>query len=256
MGVYLGTNAVDMLGGQRSGSGGGETPTLQTKNKTYTPTTSQQTETITADSGYDGLDEVNVTVDAMPSGTAGTPTATKGTVSNHQVNVTPSVTNTTGYITGSTKTGTAVTVSASELVSGTKQITENGTGIDVTNYEKVDVAVPTGGSDGKNIQVYSGTAETNSTSYTATAVKLTVKKSGTYKVSWIGWRSNGSGSWGTQVYVNGTAKGSQHTTFTRSYGQYCTETLTLNANDEIVVRAKSRGSSYYMVVGNLIIEEQ
>ena len=79
-----------------------------------------------------------------PSGTEGTPTATKGTVSNHSVSVTPSVTNTTGFITGSTKTGTAVSVSASELVSGTKSISANGTGIDVTNYASVDVAVPTG----------------------------------------------------------------------------------------------------------------
>lgn len=81
-------------------------------------------------------------VSAVANGTAGTPTATKGTVSNHTINVTPSVTNTTGYITGGTKTGTAVSVSASELVSGTKTISANGTGIDVTNYASVDVALP------------------------------------------------------------------------------------------------------------------
>lgn len=75
-------------------------------------------------------------------GTAGTPTATKGTVSNHAVAVTPSVTNTTGWITGSTINGTAVSVSASELDSGTKSITSNGTGIDVVGYASVDVAVP------------------------------------------------------------------------------------------------------------------
>lgn len=154
--------------------------TLQTKAKTYTPTESQQTDTITADTGYDGLNEVDVTVNAISStyvgsgiarksssdltasgatvtapagyytssaskavasGTAGTPTATKGTVSNHAVSVTPSVTNTTGYITGSTKTGTAVTVSASELVSGNKAISSNGTDIDVTNYSTVSVNV-------------------------------------------------------------------------------------------------------------------
>ena len=80
----------------------------------------------------------------VASGSAGTPTATKGSVSNHAVNVTPSVTNTTGYITGGTKTGTAVSVSASELVSGNKAITENGTGIDVANYSTVSVDVQSG----------------------------------------------------------------------------------------------------------------
>lgn len=190
---------------------------LQTKSATYTPTLIQQTYAIHPDEGYDGMDAVDITVNAMPSGTAGTPTASKGTVSNHSIAVTPSVTNTTGYITGGTKTGTAVTVSASELVSGTlsissggtwyvanteyvtvpdgtegrptatkgtvtshsvtvmpsvtnsagyisggthnggavtvtaaelvsgtKSITQNGTGIDVTNYASVDVAVPVG----------------------------------------------------------------------------------------------------------------
>ena len=115
-------------------SGGGGTPNLQTKTN-IDPTTSSQT--ITADAGYDGLDSVQI--NAMPSGTAGTPTATKGTVSNHSVSVTPSVTNTTGYITGSTKTGTAVSVTASELVSGSVSITASGN-TDVTNYATASVA--------------------------------------------------------------------------------------------------------------------
>lgn len=77
---------------------------------------------------------------SVASGTAGSPTATKGTVSNHQVSVTPTVTNTTGYITGGTKTGTAITVKASDLVSGDLPISENGTK-DVTNYKTVSVSV-------------------------------------------------------------------------------------------------------------------
>lgn len=243
---------------------GGSTPTLQTITKTYTPSTSAVTDTITASSGYDGIEEVDVTVSAvqladatgvidntafvtrnntrywditvkgyaeragwvnegafgvsnttgylaLPSGTSvtptessqtigganymmegavtvnaissnyvgsgvtrrsssdltasgatvtvpagyysaqaskavasgteGTPTATKGTVSNHQVSVTPSVTNGAGYIEGGTKTGTAVTVSASELASGNKAITTNGTDIDVVGYSTVSVNV-------------------------------------------------------------------------------------------------------------------
>ena len=39
-------------------------PNLQSKSKTYTPTSSQQTETITADNGYDGLSSVAITVNA------------------------------------------------------------------------------------------------------------------------------------------------------------------------------------------------
>ena len=119
-------------------SGGGGGGTYQAKTN-IDPSTSSQT--ITADSGYDALSSVQI--NAMPSGTAGTPTATKGTVSNHSISVTPSVTNTTGYITGSTKTGTAVTVSASELVSGSETKTANGT-YDVTNLASLVVNVSGG----------------------------------------------------------------------------------------------------------------
>ena len=87
-----------------------------------------------------GLYSVQATK-SVANGTAGTPTASKGSVSNHAVSVTPSVTNSTGYITGGTKSGSAVTVSASELVSGTRSITANGTGIDVGDYKYVNVAV-------------------------------------------------------------------------------------------------------------------
>ena len=48
-------------------SGGGGTPTLQTKTKNYTPTETAQSEAVTYDSGYDGLDTVNVSVGAISS---------------------------------------------------------------------------------------------------------------------------------------------------------------------------------------------
>ena len=94
-------------------------------------------DTVSVPSGY-YAESASATV---ATGTEGTPTTAKS-VSGHTATVTPSVTNTEGYIGGGTHTGAAVTVSASELVSGTKSIAANGTGIDVTDYASVDVAVP------------------------------------------------------------------------------------------------------------------
>ena len=163
--------ATDNNGNELTYTRGGGTPTLQTKSKTYTPTTSSQTESVTADNGYDGLAQVNITVNAMPSGTAGTPTATKGSVSNHSILITPSVTNTTGYITGGTKTGTAVTVSASELVSGSQTFTSNNT-YDVTNLASVVVNVSGGGGGGGGVAAKVGTATTTPT-YASTSISFT-----------------------------------------------------------------------------------
>lgn len=251
---------------------GGGTPTLETVTTTYTATTSTQTDTITPSAGYDGIEEVDVTINAIPeaivqigagesfgtqngqrkwelspyvtelvgvdsylplagyqrmagtteifnaipTGTSVTPTesaqtigganymmegavtvnaipsnyvgsaitsrtssdlsasgatvtapagfyssaatktisngsatasASKGAVNNHSITVTPMVTRTAGYVTAGTANGTAVTVSASELVSGSETKTTNGT-YDVTNLASLVVNVSGGGGSG------------------------------------------------------------------------------------------------------------
>lgn len=87
-------------------------------------------------------DVTNYASASVAAGSA-TASATKGSVSNHSVTVTPTVTRTAGYVTAGTANGTAVTVSASELVSGTLEVTESGT-YDVTNYASADVSVSGG----------------------------------------------------------------------------------------------------------------
>ena len=200
-------------------------------------------------------DVTNYASASVPAGTAGTPSASKGAVSNHSVSVTPSVTNQTGWITGSTKTGTAVTVSASELVSGSETKTSNGT-YDVTNLASLVVNVSGGTS--KNVQVVQGTTRTNASTLTAIGSALTVSKTGTYDVYWSGMRSNTSSSytWATQLYVGGSAYGSENTTWTNNVQNNHLSNVSLTANQQIRVYGRNtRGTSYYIYAPTLVIIE-
>ena len=208
--------------------------------------------TVTAPAGY----YASSASKSVASGTAGTPTATKGTVSNHSVSVTPSVTNTTGYITGSTKTGTAVTVSASELVSGSETKTENGT-YDVTNLASLVVNVSGGGGSSKNVQVLQSTSRTNSSSLTKVLGDLTVTKTGTYDIYWSGGRTNTSTSytWGTRLYVDGSGYGTENTSWSNNCQSNHLSNVSLTANQKLSVYARGRTGSYYTFAPMLVIIE-
>lgn len=143
-------------------------PSLQSKSVTIIPSLSTQEQTVSADSGYDGLSSVNITTNPVATGAVQNPVATKGTVSNHSISITPSVSYSTGYVTGNTKTGTAVSVSASQLVSGTLSITSNGTK-DVTNYVSVNVNVSGSSTPSLQDKTVSITPTTSSQSQTVTA---------------------------------------------------------------------------------------
>ena len=290
-----GYTAHDAAGNAISGSLTPASPVvLQTVSKSYTPSETAQSEAVSYDSvNYDGIDTVNISVGAISStyvgsgidrndstdlnvsgatvqvphgyyennasktvasGTAGTPTATKGAVNNHSISVTPSVTNTTGYITGGTINGTAVTVSASELVSGSQNITSNNT-YDVTSLAQVVVNVS---GSSKNVQVVQGTTRTNSSALTAIGAELTVTKTGTYDVYWSGMRTNTSSgyTWSTQLYVGGSAYGTENTTWTNNVQNNHLTNISLTENQKLRVYGRNtRGTSYYVYAPMLVIVE-
>ena len=179
--------------------------------------------TVTAPAGY----YESASSKTVASGTEGTPTATKGTVSNHSVAVTPSVTNSAGYITGGTKTGTAVSVSASELVSGNLAITQNGTNIDVTNYSTVSVAVEGGGGSGMTVATANTTlASANAsisftglsgepTSFVITTASDLATGASPYKTATVVF--DGTDLHGQIVTNTSNANASYSTSFTKSY---------------------------------------
>ena len=155
--------------------------------------------TITAPAGY----YASAATKAISAGTEGTPTASKGTVSSNSISVTPSVTNSAGYISGGTKTGTAVSVSASQLVAGTASISSNGV-TDVTNYKAVDVSVAGGG----GVAAVAGTFKTQTTTGATQTITIPYTGSG-YPIAAMVWIKGGAynnGTGGNTTWYNSTQR--------------------------------------------------
>lgn len=112
-----------------------------------------------------------------------------------------------------------------------------------------------GGGSSKNYQVAQSTTRANTTGYTE-VISLTCSVSGTYDVYWTTFRSSTSGTWGSQLYINDTAYGTASTSGWSNHVQNRHLTgVQLSANDEVAVRVRSRGSSYYGYVGTLTIQQ-
>lgn len=141
-------------------------------------------------------------------------------------------------------------------VEGSETKTENGT-YDVTNLAQLVVNV-SGSGTSKNTQVVQGTTRTTSSTLTAIGAEMTVSKTGTYDVYWSAFRSSTSSSYtyGTQLYVNGTAYGTQNTTWSNHVQNNHLTGVSLTANQKIRVYGRnSRGSSYYIYAPTLVIVE-
>lgn len=116
-----------------------------------------------------------------------------------------------------------------------------------------------GGGDSKNTQVVQGTTRTTSSTLTAIGAEMTVSKTGTYSVYWSAFRSSTSSSYtyGTQLYVGGTAYGTQNTTWSNHVQNNHLTNVSLTANQKLRVYGRnSRGSSYYIYAPMLVIVEE
>ncbi|MBR2555751.1 MAG: hypothetical protein IKE94_12890 [Aeriscardovia sp.] len=115
-----------------------------------------------------------------------------------------------------------------------------------------------GGGDSKNAQVVQGTTRTTSSTLTAIGAEMTVSKTGTYDIYWSGVRTSTSGSYtfGTQLYIDGTAYGTQNTTWSNHVQNNHLSNVSLTQGQKIRVRGRnSRGSSYYLYAPTLAIIE-
>ena len=156
----------------------------------------------------------------------------------------------TGGGTASFTDVTDTTATASDVATGTYFYTAAGVRTQGTSSG--------GGGTSKNTQVVQGTTRTNSSTATAIGAEMTVSKTGTYDVYWSAMRSNTSSSytWATQLYIDGTAYGSENTTWSNNVQNIHLSNVSLTANQKIRVRGReTRGTSYYVYAPTLVIVE-
>ena len=142
-------------------------------------------------------------------------------------------------------------------VEGSETKTANGT-YDVTNLAELIVNV-SGSGTSKNTQVVQGTTRTNSSTLTAIGAELTVSKTGTYDIYYSCLRTNTSASytWGTSLYIDGTAHGSENTTWTNNQQNTHLTNVSLTSGQKLRVYGReTRGSSYYVCAPILVIVEK
>jgi hypothetical protein len=139
----------------------------------------------------------------------------------------------------------------------TKNITENGTynasSDNADGYSSVTVNVPTPAAVAMNVQTVQSTSRRNNTAL-GSVTSLTCEVAGTYDVDWTCTRSSTSGTWGSQLYINGTAYGSENTSWSNNVQNNHLTGVTIPANATVAAYGRSR-SGYYIYVPQLTIEQ-
>ena len=137
----------------------------------------------------------------------------------------------------------------------TKTITANGTynasDDSADGYSSVTVNVPTPAVAAMNVQTEQSTSRRNNTALGSVA-SLTCSTAGTYDVYWTCARSNTSQTWGSQLYINGTAYGTENTAWSNNVQNNHLTGVTIPANATVAVYGRSR-SGYYIYVPQLTI---
>lgn len=132
---------------------------------------------------------------------------------------------------------TDTTAAAADVASGKYFYTASGVRTAGTNSG--------GGGSSKNAQAHQSTTRSTSTSYTSVN-SFTCNKTGTYDVYWSCMRSSTSGTWGSQLYIGGSAYGSAQTGSWSNHVQNIHLTgVQIDQGETVDVRVRSRGSNYY-----------
>lgn len=143
---------------------------------------------------------------------------------------------------------TVVTAAASDVASGKVFVASDGTITTGTNSGSG------GGGSSMNVQVAQSTTRVNSSTYTK-IVSLTCSTTGTYDIYWDCFRSTTGGTSGSQLHIGSSSYGSANTTFSNHAQNNHLTGVQINANQEVSVYARSRGSNYYAYVGTLVIKQ-
>ena len=147
----------------------------------------------------------------------------------------------------------ATTATADKILTGYGAYSSSGVWMDGTATQ--------GGGSSKNAQIWSGYGKVQNAGYIAVPnMTIKVAKTGTYDVYWCGYRSSTSGTWGSRLYINNTGYGNAFiTTFdeeTPAIQIVHLSGVSLNADDVLTVKARSRGSNYIFYIFDLVIIEQ